>query len=258
MALELARVVLTVGAARSTLDCARSRSGPFPPPPAGPRAGVCWAGRPTGASASSWGCRMRERDAVRIVPRNPITVALQEASTPFAYGVVANISEGGACIWTNARLEPGRNVALRLSFPRGSQPIDAEGLVVWGRAERRGRGRRRPLRPAVVGPDGRSKRAPREDDLGLGLSPDCSRGPAGLPREQSVFVASPPRAAPPPPWSLRFGKTPLSFRRPCRWPRSDHSLGRRRGLANDPDPRSPRRSGCRPGPRWPGAGSRGW
>ena len=74
---------------------------------------------------------MRERNAVRIVPRNPITVALQEASTPFAYGVVANISEGGACIWTNARLEPGRSVALRLSFPRGSQPIDAEGLVVW-------------------------------------------------------------------------------------------------------------------------------
>ena len=81
---------------------------------------------------------MRERGAVRIVPRNPITVALQEASTPFAYGVVANISEGGACIWTNARLERGRNVALRLSFPRGSQPIDAEGLVVWVRPNAEG------------------------------------------------------------------------------------------------------------------------
>jgi hypothetical protein len=81
---------------------------------------------------------MRERNAVRIVPRNPITVALQEASTPFAYGVVANISESGACIWTNARLETGRNVALRLSFPRGSQPIDAEGLVVWGRPNAEG------------------------------------------------------------------------------------------------------------------------
>ena len=73
---------------------------------------------------------MRER-VVRIVPRNPITVALQEASTPFAYGVVANISEGGACIWTDASLEPGRDISLRLSFPRGSQPLDAEGVVVW-------------------------------------------------------------------------------------------------------------------------------
>jgi hypothetical protein len=81
---------------------------------------------------------MRERSAVRIVPRNPITVALQEAGTPFAFGVVANISEGGACIWTNVRLESGRSVALRLSFPRGSQPLDAEGVVVWGRSEAEG------------------------------------------------------------------------------------------------------------------------
>jgi uncharacterized protein (TIGR02266 family) len=81
---------------------------------------------------------MRERSAVRIVPRNPITVALQEASAPFAYGVVANISEGGACIWTNARLEPGRSVALRLSFPKGSQPLHAEGVVVWSQAKTEG------------------------------------------------------------------------------------------------------------------------
>jgi uncharacterized protein (TIGR02266 family) len=78
---------------------------------------------------------MHERSAVRIVPRNPISVAFQEAGTPFAFGVIANISEGGACIWTNARLEPGRSVALRLSFPRGTQPLEAEGVVVWGQAE---------------------------------------------------------------------------------------------------------------------------
>jgi len=79
---------------------------------------------------------MRQRSAVRIIPRSPITVALQEAGTPVAYGVVANISEGGACIWTNAHLEPGKSVHLRLSFPRGSQPVDAEGVVVWGRPQK--------------------------------------------------------------------------------------------------------------------------
>lgn len=78
---------------------------------------------------------MRERRAVRIVPSSPISVAFQEAGTPFAFGVVANISEGGACIWTNARLQPGRSVALQLSFPRGIQPVEAEGVVVWGQAE---------------------------------------------------------------------------------------------------------------------------
>jgi hypothetical protein len=75
---------------------------------------------------------MRQRGAVRIVPRSPITVAIQEGDAPKAYGVVANISEAGACIWTDLRLDAGRPVKLRLSFPRGSQPIDAEGVVVWG------------------------------------------------------------------------------------------------------------------------------
>jgi len=80
---------------------------------------------------------MRQRSAVRVVPRNPITVALQEAGAPYAYGVVANISEDGACIWTNAHLEPGRSLALRLSFPKGSQPVHADGVVVWAEAESR-------------------------------------------------------------------------------------------------------------------------
>jgi hypothetical protein len=74
---------------------------------------------------------MRERRTVRIVPRRPITVALEDAGAPFAYGVVANISTAGACIWTDARLDAGRSVALRLSFPKGSRPLDAEGVVVW-------------------------------------------------------------------------------------------------------------------------------
>lgn len=75
---------------------------------------------------------MRQRGAVRIVPRSPITVAIQDGGVPFAYGVVANISVAGACLWTDAGLDSGRSVNLRLSFPRGSQPIDAEGVVVWG------------------------------------------------------------------------------------------------------------------------------
>jgi hypothetical protein len=45
---------------------------------------------------------------------------------------VANISEAGACIWTDTGLEAGCAVDLRLSFPRGSQPVDAGGIVVWG------------------------------------------------------------------------------------------------------------------------------
>jgi hypothetical protein len=81
---------------------------------------------------------MQQRGMVRVIPRSPITVAIQEEGAPLAYGVVANISVAGACIWTDAGLEPGRRLALRLSFPRGSQPIEAEGVVVWGEARSAG------------------------------------------------------------------------------------------------------------------------
>ncbi len=75
---------------------------------------------------------MRQRNAVRIVPRSPITVALQDGGVPSAYGVVANISVTGACICTDAGLDTGRPVDLQLSIPRGSHLIDAQGVVVWG------------------------------------------------------------------------------------------------------------------------------
>ena len=177
------------------LQCRRRRAGPpILPPPGWLRAvGVCSGGTPDpGVSAVLGVSSMRQREAVRIVPRSPITVAIQDGGVPFAYGVVANISEGGACIWTDVSLEPGHDVSLRLSFPRGSQPLDAEGVVVW--CEPRGGRELPPLRPPVAGPLGR---------------------PAGAPE-------------------------------------GGH---RRIRLAQA---RSRRRSGCRPGPRWPGAGSRGW
>lgn len=102
---------------------------------------------------------MQQRGMVRVVPRSPITVAIEEDGEPFAYGVVANISVGGACIWTDAGLEAGRKLMLRLSFPRGSQPIEAEGVVVWG--EPRSEGRTGALRYGLQflgrsdGPEGR-------------------------------------------------------------------------------------------------------
>jgi Tfp pilus assembly protein PilZ len=51
---------------------------------------------------------------------------------PFAYGVVANISEGGVCVWTNGRFKVGETLVLRLSFAREPQPYLASGVVVWG------------------------------------------------------------------------------------------------------------------------------
>ena len=74
---------------------------------------------------------MRERAAVRVIPRSAVTVAIENPSYPVAYGVVANISDVGACVWTNSAFGVGENVVLRLSFPREPQPLQAAGRIVW-------------------------------------------------------------------------------------------------------------------------------
>ena len=82
---------------------------------------------------------MKERRSVRVIPKTSITVAIEdEGQRTAAFGVVANISEGGACVLTDGRFEVGRNVGLQLSFAREPQPLDAQGVVVWGGPVRAG------------------------------------------------------------------------------------------------------------------------
>lgn len=74
---------------------------------------------------------MTERATVRVIPRSAVTVAIENQGLPMAYGVVANISDSGACVWTNGAFAVGESLVLRLSFPRESQPLQAAGRVVW-------------------------------------------------------------------------------------------------------------------------------
>jgi Tfp pilus assembly protein PilZ len=74
---------------------------------------------------------MQQRDAVRVTPRSAVTVAIENQGYPMAYGVVANISERGACLWTNGKFAIGESLVLRLSFPHEPQPLQAAGRVVW-------------------------------------------------------------------------------------------------------------------------------
>ena len=74
-----------------------------------------------------------KRQRARIVPPNPITVAIDdENGLPLGYGVVANVSDAGGCICTDSRLEPGARLSLRVSFPHPAEVHEAAGLVVWG------------------------------------------------------------------------------------------------------------------------------
>jgi hypothetical protein len=74
---------------------------------------------------------MRERNAHRVVPAKPVTVALEHPGKPRAYGVVANISECGGCVLTSATFDVGEEIVLTLSFPREPQPIETPGLIIW-------------------------------------------------------------------------------------------------------------------------------
>ena len=71
------------------------------------------------------------RGTSRFVPRGSVTVAIENRRNPTGYGVVANLSRGGACVWTNAGVVVGQEVSLSLSFACDTLPVPTEGRVVW-------------------------------------------------------------------------------------------------------------------------------
>ena len=74
---------------------------------------------------------MHERAALRLKPKSAVTVAIEAEDLSSAFGVVSNISEQGACLWTTGAFKVGVNLVLRLSFPREAQPLQAMGRVIW-------------------------------------------------------------------------------------------------------------------------------
>ena len=71
------------------------------------------------------------RGTSRFVPRGSVTVAFENQRNPTGYGVVANLSRGGACVWTDAGVEVGQELSLSLSFAYDTIPVPTEGRVVW-------------------------------------------------------------------------------------------------------------------------------
>lgn len=78
---------------------------------------------------------MRDR-ARRVVPQKAITVSIEGPQRDRSYGIVANISTGGACVLTDARLPLGESLDLELSFFREPQVVPAAGRIVWSSGSR--------------------------------------------------------------------------------------------------------------------------
>lgn len=75
-----------------------------------------------------------------------MTVAIEDANgLTLGYGVIANVSESGACVWTDGVLSAGARLLLRVSFAHLREVHEIDGLVVWESAElaTRGSGLRR-------------------------------------------------------------------------------------------------------------------
>jgi hypothetical protein len=76
---------------------------------------------------------MPERLTARVVPARPITVAVAEQDgRSVAHGILVNLSEGGACLWTDGFLRVGMHLRLQISFAQPTEMHEATGLVVWG------------------------------------------------------------------------------------------------------------------------------
>ncbi len=80
--------------------------------------------------------RTSKRQRARVVPPTPITVAIddQETGLCLCYGVIANVSESGACVWTNGELATGARLVLRVSFAHPPEVHEISGTVVWASA----------------------------------------------------------------------------------------------------------------------------
>ena len=73
---------------------------------------------------------MQERKAARVRPRSAITAAIEEFDR-LAFGIVTNISEGGACICTDQAFPIGEALHVQLSFRGEEQPVPLDCYVIW-------------------------------------------------------------------------------------------------------------------------------
>ena len=74
---------------------------------------------------------MAQRLTPRIVPPSPISVAVEKKGGPLvAYGLIADISGNGACVWTEGHLEVGSTLRFRISFADPPEIHDLVGAVV--------------------------------------------------------------------------------------------------------------------------------
>lgn len=75
-----------------------------------------------------------ERKWPRLVPADSVMVSIFLGAEQ-AYGLIANISEYGACVVSGVHFPPGSRVLLRIGFQPERDPFATEADVIWSRDE---------------------------------------------------------------------------------------------------------------------------
>ena len=75
-----------------------------------------------------------ERIWPRLVPKGSVMVSVYGQSSEQAYGVLSDISEGGAQFVAGVHFEPGSRVLLRIGF-NPDEPFSTPAEIVWTRDE---------------------------------------------------------------------------------------------------------------------------
>lgn len=88
------------------------------------------ADAPKDPSVSALAQQSPPRAVRRFIPKQSITVAVNEGGFPLAWGEVRDLSESGACVVTDLVLQRGWRIDLKVSLNRLGV-FETQGHVVW-------------------------------------------------------------------------------------------------------------------------------
>ena len=78
---------------------------------------------------------LANRQFPRLVPQNSIPVSIHDGEHGQTFGLITNVSEGGASFASGVAYSPGAKILLRISFDRDAEPFVTEAAVAWSREE---------------------------------------------------------------------------------------------------------------------------
>ncbi len=76
---------------------------------------------------------LANRQFPRLVPQNSIPVSIHDGEHGQTFGLITNLSEGGASFDSGVAYAAGSKILLRISFDREAEPFVTEARIAWSR-----------------------------------------------------------------------------------------------------------------------------